>query len=597
MSLLASAWLRLASSAVVGLAIFAIASSAAGQSATESKPTVSKGGSGADHGIPQVRRINEEIHRNWEDNKLRPSPPATDGEWCRRLFLDVLGRVPSVKELREFVSSKDADKKAKLVAQLLYDDSPSDDHPPYTEEYARNWTTVWTNILVGRNGGLERRTLISREGMQKYLRDSFARNKPYDRMVFELVTATGSTTPGEKDFNGATNFLVMKLDENAAQATAMTSKIFLGLQVQCTQCHNHPFNEWKQQKFWEFNAFFRQTASFPRRPSRDFENAKLENQDFAGEGSGGSGANEAIIYYELRNGLLQSAFPVFVDGTEISKSGYLSDCDRRTELGKLIIQSPFMDKTIANRMWAHFLGYGFTKPVDDLGPHNNPSHPALLDYLGEELRKNSFNLKELIRWIVLSEPYSLSSRITPQNKSDDPLLGETPKFTHFYLRQMQAEELYQSLLVATRADQLKMKPEEQEKLKSEWMKQFVVAFGTDEGDEATTFNGTIPQALMMMNGDLIRKAISPDKGGFLDKIATSSMKPAEKIHYLFEAAVARKPTQGEIGIANQLLVARDIDRQRSTKKGQQQDKVTLPALALQDIFWAVLNSNEFILQH
>ena len=270
-------------------------------------------------------------------------------------------------------------------------------------------------------------------------------------MAYELITATGSTTPGQKDFNGAANFLVMKLDENAAQATAMTSKIFLGLQVQCTQCHNHPFNEWKQQKFWEFNAFFRQTRSLREfaQGGREVTNVKLVNQDFKGEGSGAA-ANEAIIYYELRNGLLQSAFPVFVDGTEISKSGYLSECDRRTELGKLVLQSPYLDKTIVNRMWHHFFGYGFTKPIDDLGPHNTPSHPALLDYLGEEVRKGKYNLKELIRWIVLSEPYSLSSKITSSNKADDPLLGETPKFSHFYMRQMQAEELYQSLLVATR---------------------------------------------------------------------------------------------------------------------------------------------------
>ena len=245
----------------------------------------------------------------------------------------MLGRVPSVTELREFLSSKESDKKAKLVAKILYDGA-------YTEDYARNWTSIWTTILIGRSGGLERRTLINREGMQKYLRDSFAREKPYNTMAYELITATGSTTPGKPDFNGATNFLVMKLDENAAQATAMTSKIFLGLQVQCTQCHNHPFNEWKQQKFWELNAFFRQTFSLPRRPQRDLEEAKLVNQDFRGEGTG-SGASEAIIYYELRNGLLQSAFPVFVDGTEISKNGHVSDCDRRTELGKLILQSSF----------------------------------------------------------------------------------------------------------------------------------------------------------------------------------------------------------------------------------------------------------------
>lgn len=526
-----------------------------------------------DYGLAQVRKINEEIRRVWSDHQLAPSPAASDGEWCRRIYLDVLGRVPSVQELREFVSSREADRKAKLVNKLLTGDD-------YTEDFARNWTTIWTNILIGRNGGLENRSLISREGMQKYLRDSFARNKPYDKLVYELVTATGNTTPGESDFNGATNFLIMKLDENGAQATAMTSKIFLGLQVQCTQCHNHPFNEWKQQKFWEFNAFFRQTAATSERQpgSRQIESATLLNRDFAGETNN---PREAILFYELRNGLLQSAFPVFVDGKEISKSGQVSECDRRRELGKLIVQSPFMDKTMVNRMWQHFLGYGFTKPVDDLGPHNYPSHPALLDYLGEEFRKNRFDLTELIRWIVLSEAYSLSSKGTPKNKADDPLLGEAPKFTHFYLRQMRAEELYESLLVATQAHKTRGSYEEQERLKADWLQQFVLAFGTDEGDEATTFNGTIPQALMMFNGDLVKKAISAEKGSFLYQVATSNLKSADKIEYLFEAALARRPTNEEINIANQLLYARKGDT----------------AAALQDIFWAVLNSNEFILQH
>jgi Protein of unknown function (DUF1549)/Protein of unknown function (DUF1553) len=575
---------------LLGVLCFALLRPAQGQEESPSK-TTSKAGT-ADHGLPQVKRINEEVRRVWNDSKLHPSPTASDGEWCRRVYLDVLGRVPSVQELREFLTQREADKKAKLVAKLLHDDA-------HTEDYARNWATIWTNILIGRNGGLERRSLINREGMQKYLRDSFARGKPYDKMVYELVTATGSTNPSEKDFNGATNFLVMKLEENAAQATAMTAKIFLGLQVQCTQCHNHPFNEWKQQKFWEFNAFFRQTRAlreFGPGGGRDVENVQLVNQDFAGEGSG-AGTTEAIIYYELRNGLLQSAFPVFIDGAEINKSGYLSECDRRTELGKLMLQSPFLDKTIVNRMWQHFLGYGFTKPVDDLGPHNNPSHPELLAFLGDEVRQNSFNLKELIRWIVLSEPYSLSSKIMPQNKADDPLLGELPKFTHFYLRQMQAEELYESLLVATQAHKSRGSYEEQEKLKAEWMRQFVVAFGTDEGDEATTFNGTIPQALMLMNGELVKKAIDPNQGSFLYTIATDNrLKPGEKIQYLFEAAVARRPTQNEINIANQLLVAREMDRQRQKGKGPKASENSA-VLALQDIFWAVLNSNEFILQH
>lgn len=531
--------------------------------------------SAKDFGLPQVRMINQEISQVWKDNNLTPAAPASDGEWCRRVYLDILGRIPSVEEARAFIQSKEADKKAKLVVKLLHDEQ-------YTEEYARNWTTIWTNVLIGRNGGNEQRSLISRAGMQKYLRDSFARNKPYDVMVKELVTATGTTSPGAKDFNGAVNFLIQKVnEEKGALATADTAKIFLGLQVQCTQCHNHPFNDWKQQKFWEMNAFFRQTRALREfvPGTRDVASATLVNQDFGGEGDN---PEEATLFYELRNGLLKSAYPVFVDGTEISKSGYLSDSDRRTQLGELIVKSEFMEKAIVNRLWSHFLGYGFTKPIDDLGPHNNPTHPALLEYLGKEFRKHSFNLKDLIQWVALSEAYSLSSRISKGNQSDDPLMGETPKFTHFYLRQMRAEELYESLLVATEAHKTRGSYEEQEKSKGDWLRQFTIAFGTDEGDEATTFNGTIPQALMMFNGDLVKKATSAEKGSFLATIAgNASLKPADKINYLFLAGLTRTPNKNELDVANKLLVARKGDT----------------TAALQDVWWALLNSNEFIFNH
>jgi hypothetical protein len=526
-----------------------------------------------DYGIPQVRMINERIRAQWTDWQLKPSPPATDGEWCRRVYLDILGRIPSYQELTEFLADSSPDKKAKLVDKLLYDEK-------YTEEYARNWTTLWTNVLIGRSGGTERDTLISRPGMQKYLRDSFARNKPYDRMVHELVSATGVTSPGAEGFNGAANFLVGKLEEDAALATADTSKIFLGLQVQCTQCHNHPFNEWKQQKFWEMNAFFRQTRALREfiPGTRDVASARLANEDFGGE----SGDPEnAEIFYELRNGVMQVAYPVFVDGAAISPSGYLEDVNRREELAKLIVASEYMPKSMVNRMWAHFLGYGFTKPIDDMGPHNPPSHPELLDYLGAQFRESSFNIKDLLKWIALSEAYSLSSKVTSGNKADDPTLGEAPKFSHFYLRQMSAEQLYESLLVATQAQETQASYEEQEKVKREWLSQFVIAFGNDEGIETTTFNGTIPQALMMMNGDLIKKATSGEQGSFLWKVANSKLSNQQKIEYLFMAGLARKPRDYELEIANKLLVARRGDA----------------VAALQDMWWAVLNSNAFIMNH
>ena len=534
------------------------------------------------YGIRQVKEINEKIAAAWADAGLQPSPEATDGEWCRRVHLDLIGRIPSLGELRAFLADKSPTKKADLVARLLGDD--------YVDEYARHWTDVWTTVLIGRDLANER---VNRPGMRQYLRRAFSKNIPYDRFMEELVTATGANANRRdvEGFNGATNFLSGKMEEmgveNGVQATAKTAQVFLGLQVQCTQCHNHPFNKGKQNQFWELNAFFRQTRALRKRGGTDdVQWVELVDQDFAGEGGH---PEEAELYYELRNGLMKVAYPVFIDGTEVSKSGFLPGTmedgtpygtHRRRELAKLIKSSPWFAKAIANRVWGHFLGYGFTKPVDDLGEHNPPSHPELLDALAEMVRGQSYDLKELARWIVLSEPYALSSRTTAGNVRDDPALGEKPKFTHFYLRQMQAEELYESLLTATEADQA-ARGEEAAKKKDTWLSQFVIAFGTDEGDDATTFNGSIPQVLMMFNGDLVKSATSTGKGGFLDKVASDSMSNAAKIETLYLAALARKPSQPELAVANRMVAARKGD----------------VVGALQDVWWAVLNSNEFIIKH
>ncbi len=523
--------------------------------------------------IEQVYEIDRMIESMWRAYELEPATAAKNYEWCRRVYLDVLGRIPSVDELRAFTGDKSKRKKEKLIDRLLNDEE-------YTEEFARNWTTLWSNLLIGRTGGNDNNSMINRAGMQKYLRDSFARNKPYDRMVYELVTATGSTDPENENFDGATNFLIDKVNaDNGAQATAATSRIFLGLQVQCTQCHNHPFNEWKQQKYWEMNAFFRQTrARGGRRAVQMGQASELMDVNYQGESNL---IEEADLFYELRNGLVKVAYPVFVDGTSIEKHGAVSNVNRRQELAKLMLQSDYLDQAIVNRMWGHFLGYGFTKPVDDLGPHNPPSHPELLDYLSQEFRAADYDLRQLIKWIVLSRPYSLSSRISDGNKSDDPLAGEIPRFSRFYLRQMQAEQLYESLLIATMAHKSAGSYEEQERRKNMWLQQFTRAFGTDEGDETTSFNGTIPQVLMMFNGDLIRQATDSRSGGFLDWLFGQNMSGREKIDYLFLAGLSRPATNQEMTMAQQFLAARDGD----------------PVAALQDVWWVVLNSNEFIFNH
>ncbi|HWB12660.1 MAG TPA: DUF1549 domain-containing protein [Pirellulales bacterium] len=529
--------------------------------------------------------VNASLKTGWKEAGVRPSPAATESEWCRRVYLDLIGRIPTVEELEAFLvdsapisaapNSGTRTKRQKLVDRLLEDDR-------YVEVYARFWTTIWTNLLIGRTGGMEPNSPVNREGLEQYLRRSFLANKPYNQLVYELISAKGSNRPGEDDYNGAVNFLLAHLQERATPATAKTSQIFLGMQVQCTQCHNHPFNDWKQNRFWEMNSFFRQVREERLTEGNQVKLVRLTDADFAGEGGD---PREAEVYYELRNGIMQVAYPTFVDGTAIDPSGLVSQVDRRRELARFVARSDNMKLAIVNRLWAHFLGYGFTKPIDDLGPHSSASHPELFARLADEFGGHGYDLKRLIRWIVLSDAYLLSSRFGPKlgNQADDPTMGTPPLFSHFYVRQMSAEQLYESLLVATGAHRTQGNYEEQQRLKDQWLEQFAIAFGTDENDEATTFDGTIAQTLVMMNGELTRKATSGESGSFLEQVSkgAQSNERAKALNELYLAALARRPSRTEVQVANDLLAV------------QSGNAVT----ALEDIWWALLNSNEFILQH
>lgn len=522
----------------------------------------------------QVDKINELVRKSWADVNLSPSAPESDSKWVRRLYVDLLGRIPSPAEQREFAKDEAKDKRVALVRRLLHDER-------YTLDYARNWTTIWTNLLIGRTGGTGNNSLVSREGMQKYLRDSFARNKPYHTMVHDLITATGSTRPGTENFNGATNYLADKVnEENATLATSSVSKLFLGLQIQCTQCHNHPFNDWKQDKYWEFNAFFRQTRALRRfvQGTNDIASAELIDQDYAGESNN---PEKADLFYELRNGLVKVAYPVFVDGTKVDPSGYVQDVNRRRELSKLILGSKYFDQAAINRMWGHFFGYGFTKPIDDLGSHNVPSNVELLSFLADEFRKVDYDQKQVIEWLVLSEAYQLSSKANPGNQHDDPTLGEAPKFSHYYIRPFAAEELYESLLLLTRGSGEESNYQTTEEQKSAWLQQFSTEFGTDEGDESIDFSGTIAQVLMMFNGDMVRAATRADGGGVLQQIIQDPKADIRvKIERMFDATLAREPSRKEATAFLQLV-------QTSGS----------PVEGLEDIWWALLNSNEFIFNH
>lgn len=593
-----------------------------------------------------VAAIDTALRASWRDQGIVPSKPAPDGAWARRVFLDLIGRVPTVEELAGFAAEPRGSRRQVLVDYLLGDS--------YQDERARWQATEWANLLIGRTGG-DRNSLAVREPFEKYLREAFAENRSYEQLMRELVAAKGSVRPEDEDFNPAANFLADKMADNGVQATARTAQVFLGTSVQCTQCHNHPFNEGRQNQFWELNAFFRQTRIERVRDDEDDRpKARLVERDFYGEGrnrvsfaSLAPGQAEAAeTYYELRNGKLKVAYPVFIDGTSLAEvfedrghnhgdSGRLELVNRRDELVELISQSPDLARAAVNREWGRFFGYGFTRPVEDMGEHNPPSHPELLETLAEAFRESGYDLNRLSRWIVLSEAYGLDSRTGRSNAEDDPSLGKAPLFTRFYVRQLSAEQIYESLLSATRADE-GLSIDQRDAARSRWLRQFTIAFGNDENGEATSFNGSIPQALAMMNSDLMRKATdlkwddggrpqdrkpgvammgsnkkgsgtkpgSGTKGsgkksrgnrsanptgyankkpaGFLASVAAdASLSNADRVERLYLAALARRPERKELAICNKLLAAREGN------SGE----------ALRDVWWALLNSNEFILQH
>jgi hypothetical protein len=507
-----------------------------------------------------IKYIDEQVRLGWTDNEIEPSEAADGTEWMRRVYLDVVGHIPPAEEIDKFLADEDPVKRTKLINRLLEDPA-----------YVRNMTTMWTNLSIGRRN-IRR---VSRSGMRKFYREAFSRNQPWKDVVYDLMSAEGHF---EK--NGAVNYWLAQMQDRdeMVQATAKTTRLFLGIQVQCTQCHNHPFNDWKQNQFWQFNSFFRQMQKVehrkydPKTGRQEDDYSEIIQRDFTGP-----------VYFEKRSGLMVVAYPKYL--TDEVDPG--EETDRREEFARLVTKGdrPLIAEAMVNRMWGHFFGYGFTKPVDDMGPHNPATHPDLMDRLSEEFVKSGYDVKQLVRWITNSEAYNLTSRFGEKNAIDNPAAGESQLFSHMYVKGMQAEQLYDSLIVATGAHKSgRTSWDESEKQRRDWMQQFVVAFDTDEADEATTFNGTIPQALMMMNGDLTKDAISAERGGFLYRtLTTPGSSDTKRIRTLFLSTLGRQPTRREALLTGGMM----------RKLKDDKDKLA----AYQDLFWALLNSNEFIFNH
>ncbi len=498
-----------------------------------------------------IALVNAELKHAWAVNRVEPAAPASDDQWCRRTFQRILGRSPTDDELKTFVQSKSAEKRQRLVDSLLADQE-------YADAFARHWSAVWANVLIGPRAGSGKADLSSREGLLAYLRASLLENKPLDEMGAELIAATGANRPGTDDFNGATNYLLATINDKATNATVHTARIFLGRQLQCAQCHDHPQDErLSQRRFWEMNACFRQMDLERSGPDGGL---RLVNTDFVGEGDDPA---EALVYFENAQGEIKAAWPAF-DGREIARSGFVRDVDRRQELAQRIVQSGSFGRAVVNRVWAFYFGYGLAGRPDDVEPRTGTTHAELLARLSDQFAAHDYDMKRLMRWIALSDAFGLSDSNAVAS-ADDPARGNMPLFSRYYDRSVQPVHIEAALAKAAKA------------VGNDGAYPLANVFARLQGDDP----GSIIISPSPLPDSTVNDQIGAADRDFLRRIATSKLTYPDQVRHVFLSAVGRAPSNNEMKSARELHDENSAD--------------TLDALK---VVWMVLiNSDEYHTQY
>jgi hypothetical protein len=500
-------------------------------------------------------KIDQYVAARWAEAKVQPAPPADDAEFLRRVTLDLAGRIPSVAEARGFLDDRAPDKRQRLVERLLAG-----------SRYVVHWTNVWrAAMLPEANPSLQTRFLAP--SFEQWLRRELSRNAGYDQMARELLT----TPLNQNILNGGNEpspgvYYIAK-EVKPENVAAGTSRLFLGIRLECAQCHNHPFATWKREQFWGYAAFF---AGMQRQVQGDFAFPTREVFD----------RRELPI-----PGTEKVAQAKFLDGTE---PVWKAKQSARQTLAEWMTspKNPYFARAAVNRMWATFFGTGLVDPFDDMvGGDRAPSHPELLDELAWQFADHHFDLKFLIRAIVGSRAYQLSSVRTDPGQ-DDPHL-----FARVAVKGMTGEQLFDSLAEATGYQDGGNGNVpvffNDRSARGEFLAKF-----SNHSDKVTEVQTSILQALTLMNGRVMGDVTSPERSETLAAVLDAPfLDPRGRVETLYLAALARRPRPQEVERAERYLTsavekgAAPADRERREKQ------------AVADVFWALLNSSEFILNH
>jgi hypothetical protein len=493
-------------------------------------------------------RIDLHLAERWKSDKIQAAPLSDDSEFLRRVFLDLTGRIPASRDVHEFLADGSRDKRARIIDALLA--SP---------RHAIHFSHVWRALLlpeVEASGDAR----FFQSGFETWLRERRRLRVPYDQLVYDLVatpieTRADAAQPvfGQSDHANPLAFFAVK-DARPENLAAATTRLFLGVQLECAQCHDHPFAAWTQDQFWNQAAFF---AGIERQGNGIF--APLL---------------ESVDRHEVTPPNGTRAIPaVFLDQKGAPRK---TKKNARVALARWITaaDNPYFARAAVNRFWSQFFGIGIVQPVDDFRDGHPPSHPKLLDDLTRSFVAARFDLDYLISAICRSRGYQLSSAVT-QSRVTDPR-----QFARGAVKPLSGDQFVDSLALAVGLGdirQLDSYTGEPNARRDQLRKQFAPR---GSGSEPET---SILQALTLMNGKIANQATTPGESATLTAVSEMPLADsAARIEALYVAALSRKPTAKE----SEALVAyvKRVDNSREPER-------------LADVFWMLLNSAEFRVNH
>jgi hypothetical protein len=520
---------------------------------------------------PAAEGLRDTIHQHveaaWKKNRLTPAPLASDAEFMRRVYIDLTGRIPSYEEAVAFLDNAESDKREKLVDKLLAD-----------PRFGVHQSDIWDMVYFGRNPpgyGTNKR-----DGFKDWLRDQFNQNVSYRKWAGDILRAEGNTVE-----QGAPMFFVQYKNAPEDATQAITQK-FLGVQLQCARCHDHPFDKWSQLDFYGMVAFV------ARLQVVDVGKKKLTTFAIGEKNLGDVLFTGPAAQQEVgQKG--EPVKPKFLDGEPVVEPELPKDVkdprnfpagkmppkpkfSRKDELAEWITspKNPYFSRAVANRIWGQFMGKGIVDPVDNLSDDNPASHPELLDALAKELVEHDFDLKWLIREIVNSRPYQLASSGQVENAKPD-------WFERARYRPLSAEELVESWVVATDYDDVLeargKKPRSRFDLGGPWV-YMIKYFGTPN-DGVGNFQGGIHEHFYLNNGE-IHQLISEGKGSLFETLSKSEEPWGKRIEQMYLCILSRRPNPNETRQFTEHLKGEDESRER-----------------LKEAIWTLMTCSEFRLNH